>query len=141
MNVTRLAAYALVGDANGRVLLARIAPGYPGAGLWTLPGGGVAFGEDPEAAVVRELAEETGLEGRVLGLAFVHSASGPSREGGKFHAVRIVYRVAIVGGALRYEVDESTDMAAWFSWPEARAQPLTDLCAAALDHAERSRAD
>ena len=65
MNVTRVAAYALVRDAEQRVLLVRIAPGYPAAGQWTLPGGGVNFAEDPAATVVRELAEETGLDGRV----------------------------------------------------------------------------
>lgn len=47
----------LVFDGEGRVLLVR--HGY-GSARWMLPGGGVARGEDPCAAAVRELAEETG---------------------------------------------------------------------------------
>ena len=42
-------------------------------GSWTLPGGGLDFGEDPEAGALRELGEETGLEGEVRGLLGVHS--------------------------------------------------------------------
>jgi ADP-ribose pyrophosphatase YjhB (NUDIX family) len=40
--------------------------------VWTLPGGGVEFGESPEVAVIRELAEETGLRG-VVRRELVHS--------------------------------------------------------------------
>lgn len=138
MNTTRVAAYALVNDADRRILLVRIAAGYPAAGVWTLPGGGLRFGEDPQQAVVRELAEETGLQGRVLGLAFVNSVT---RDGGDFHSIRIVYDVEIGGGALRDEVDESTDTAAWFDREEARHLPLSDLSTAALDYKERAHAD
>src|SRR5690606_13750771 len=64
---TRVAAYGACLDAGGRILLARLAPGYPGGGRWTLPGGGVEWGESPEDAVRREVAEETGLGGGTLG--------------------------------------------------------------------------
>jgi ADP-ribose pyrophosphatase YjhB (NUDIX family) len=140
VNPTRLAAYALTHDDDGRILLVRIAAGYPGAGQWTLPGGGVQFGEDPQATVIRELTEETGLEGQVGGLAFVNSATGPSQDGGAWHAVRIVYRVEIVGGELRDEIEESTDTAAWFKPADARRLDLVDLSRAALDHAEQPSA-
>ena len=48
-------------------------------------------------------------------------------EGGRVHAVRIVYRVRITGGELRDEVDGSTDTCAWFSSDEAARLHLGDL--------------
>jgi len=52
---------AVIRDGDGRILLARRA-GEPGAGLWDLLGGFMDEGEWPEAALRRELREETGLE-------------------------------------------------------------------------------
>jgi 8-oxo-dGTP diphosphatase len=54
-------ACALV-DTDGRVLIAKRPPGRPMAGLWEFPGGKVEVGETPEAAMIRELAEELGIE-------------------------------------------------------------------------------
>ena len=59
--VVLVAAVALV-DVDGRVLLARRPEGKPMAGLWEFPGGKVDAGETPEAALVRELAEELALD-------------------------------------------------------------------------------
>ena len=56
-----VAAMALV-DADGRVLLARRPEGKTMAGLWEFPGGKVLPGETPEAALIRELKEELGLD-------------------------------------------------------------------------------
>ena len=56
-----MVAAALV-DADGCVLLQRRAPGRAMAGLWEFPGGKVEAGERPEAALVRELHEELGIE-------------------------------------------------------------------------------
>ncbi len=52
---------ALVYDDRHRLLLVQRAH-EPGAGQWSLPGGRVEPGEDDNAAVAREIAEETGLE-------------------------------------------------------------------------------
>lgn len=56
-----VAAVALV-DADGRVLLARRPEGKSMAGLWEFPGGKVDPGETPETALIRELAEELGID-------------------------------------------------------------------------------
>jgi len=55
-----VAALALV-DVDGRVLIARRPPGKAMAGLWEFPGGKLEEGETPEAAVIREAAEELGI--------------------------------------------------------------------------------
>ena len=53
-------AVALI-DPDGRVLIARRPEGKAMAGLWEFPGGKVEPGENPEAALIRELSEELGI--------------------------------------------------------------------------------
>jgi 8-oxo-dGTP diphosphatase len=114
---TRLGAYAVTVDGEGRVLLCRLSADEVEAGAWTLPGGGVEFGEHPDDAVLRELAEESGFQGRiedVIGIfsrVYEHSRAA---AGADLHFVGFLYRVAITGGALRDEVDGSTDTCSWF---------------------------
>ena len=57
MKLVLVVACALI-DADGRVLLAQRPPGRAMAGLWEFPGGKVEVGEQPEQALIRELAEE-----------------------------------------------------------------------------------
>lgn len=61
MKVVLVSAVALI-DADGRVLLAQRPEGKSLAGLWEFPGGKVEPGETPEAALIRELQEELGIE-------------------------------------------------------------------------------
>jgi len=58
--IVLVAAVVLI-DADGRVLLAERPAGKPHAGLWEFPGGKVQPGETPEAALIRELDEELGI--------------------------------------------------------------------------------
>jgi 8-oxo-dGTP diphosphatase len=136
-SVTRVAAYALC-EQDERILLCRIAPGHwSGVGQWTLPGGGLDFGEEPPLGALRELIEETGLVGEIVELAHVLSWTGRWRHprddvDEAYHGIQIVYRTRIVGGSLRHEVDGSTDMAAWLTRDEAVALPLVELAAEAV---------
>jgi 8-oxo-dGTP diphosphatase len=139
---TRVAAYALATDEVGRVLLVRVAPGYIAVGQWTLPGGGLDFGEDPAHAALRELAEEAGLTGRIARLAFIDSIveqARPERGYGEWHGLRVVYRVEITGGELRDEVDESTDAAAWFTRSEIDALATVELVDRGLEYLDKDR--
>jgi 8-oxo-dGTP diphosphatase len=115
----RVSAYAVC-PRDDTVLLARWTG--PRGPEWTLPGGGLDHGEDPADAVIREVHEETGYTARVDGLLTVHSIHMVIRDAPEpvdHHGILIVYRGTVVGGELRFEVDGSTDMAAWV--------PLTDV--------------
>jgi ADP-ribose pyrophosphatase YjhB (NUDIX family) len=140
--VRRFAVYGLVTDPAGRVLLTLIAPGYPGAGRWHLPGGGTDYGEQPVAALLRELAEETDQVGRVVALlAVMHrrnpAALGPEGHPIDWHGVRAIYRV-MVDTPTEARVTEaaggSTAQARWFPPAEALSLPRTDVTSAALRH-------
>lgn len=124
----RVGAYAVVVD-GGQVLLAHWAT----RGQWTMPGGGIDPGEDPQDAVVREVAEETGYDVEVDELLGIDSEVVPALSGGElWHALRVVYRVHVVGGALRDEVDGSTDRAAWFGLDDLDGLPRAPFVGTAL---------
>jgi len=130
----RVAAYAvMLRERAGQVevLLSRLAPRVSRTELWTLPGGGLDHGEDPRAALIREIHEETGLDATVGETAHVYSAHLPrtSRDGQMVdaHAIRIVYDGWVAPDAPApqvMEVDGSTVEAAW--------KPLTDVLTGAV---------
>jgi ADP-ribose pyrophosphatase YjhB (NUDIX family) len=125
-------AYALCTDADHRLLLARVSSSDPaGAGHWTLPGGGLDWGERPEDAVLRELEEETGLTARVLdSVVGIYSGTrrrSATRPRDSVHVVGIVYRLRGLEGELRPEQGGSTDTCDWFTREQAGALPLTPL--------------
>lgn len=74
-----VAAGALI-DRDGRILLARRREGSALAGLWEFPGGKLQEGETPEAALIRELDEELGIETQESCLAPIAFASCKSEE-------------------------------------------------------------
>jgi 8-oxo-dGTP diphosphatase len=105
-----------VGSVRRLLLIRRANP--PSAGTWSVPGGKCWRGEPPEQACVREVAEETGLDVRVL-----HYAGRVERDGPDGVVFDIDdYVCEVVGGTLRAG-DDAID-AGWFS--------LTDLDALVL---------
>ncbi len=74
-NSPPLAADCVVFDAQGRLLLIKRGR-EPFKGRYALPGGFVEIGETVEAAALRELKEETGIDGRILRLIGLYSDPG-----------------------------------------------------------------
>jgi 8-oxo-dGTP diphosphatase len=127
--LTRLAAYGVI-RRQSRLLLCRVAAGNLGEGRWTLPGGGLEFGEAPDAAAIREVEEETGLLGQIAGEPAIHSDSGSWPFSGgpvSYHTIRFVYPMEIVGGSERAEAQGSTDAFGWFTNEELAGLSLGDL--------------
>jgi 8-oxo-dGTP diphosphatase len=120
----RVAAYAVI-LRDDRVLLSRLAPYLAPSERWTLPGGGIDFGEHPRDAVVREVYEETGLRAEVGEHAWIDSALiAGSDGGGDRHAVRIVYDGWVGADAPEPRVVETDG-----STVDARWHPLDDVLA------------
>lgn len=128
-----MASYAIAVE-SGAVLLARIASGYPGQGRWTLPGGGVEWGEHPDDTLIREVHEETGFsvtEFSLIGInsrVFSASASHPG-----LHAVRMIYDVPLHGDPRVTEVDGSVDAAAWLPLADVTAVNTVELVRVGLE--------
>lgn len=135
----RLAAKALIRRGD-RILLARLSAHAVEQGRWTLPGGGVDHGESPETALVREVAEETGLvaqAGALLGVDDQHlTGNAPDGRREDFHAVNLVYAAEVPVDQEPWvrEVDGTTDAAEWIAVADvdSGAVPVTDLVRFAL---------
>lgn len=106
---------------DSRLLVVRRA-NAPGAGLWSIPGGRVEVGETPAAAVVREVAEETGLRveaGRVVGTVERAAPSG---------GVYVIddLECSVVGAASAYAGSDASEVA-WVSAADLAELPCVDL--------------
>ncbi|MFI5801774.1 NUDIX hydrolase [Streptomyces sp. NPDC051561] len=126
----RLAAYAVCIE-EGRVLLAH-AVKPDGGKVWTLPGGRVEHAEDPFDTVVREVAEETGLDAVVESLLGVDSRTIPAAErrvpgSPGLHSVGIFYRARITGGHLRPEPNGETAESVWTPLPDVPRRARSSL--------------
>ena len=92
-----VAAVALV-DADSRVLIAQRAKGKHLEGLWEFPGGKLRDGETPEAALIRELNEELGIDVEDSCLAPISFASHAYED---FHLLMPLYVCRIWNGTPR----------------------------------------
>jgi len=132
--IQRISAYGLL-LKNNELLLCRLSQRVmKSAGQWTLPGGGLDFGESPEDAMVREFSEETGLTVKTGALVAVDTLSDEV-NGTKFHSIRIIYQAHYIEGELRFENEGTTDLCEWFTEADAKKQKLVGLAQTGLKHA------
>lgn len=129
----RLAAYALIVDSTGRVLLTRHPDARRHAGRWLLPGGGVEHGEHPEQAAVREVWEETALRVRIgLLHAVLSDVTTVGRRHRALHNVRLIYRATVIPAEPNSRVGQLSDGARWCTPRECQAFPLAPFTASVL---------
>ncbi|MBB4958145.1 NUDIX domain-containing protein [Micromonospora polyrhachis] len=129
----KIAAYAVCTDSADRVLLVRASSRSGTPGIWSLPGGAVDHGEDPNHTVVRETAAETGLSVTVSGLRDVLADMRALPERGiTLHTDRLLYNVFVRGGTICERVDQPTDLVQWCTLDEAKGLPLRPFTARAL---------
>jgi 8-oxo-dGTP diphosphatase len=127
----RAAAYGVIVE-EGRLLLCRLSAFESSGGAWTLPGGGLEFGEHPEAGAVREVKEETGLDVELGELLEIQSEVHPAANG-PMHSLRFLYRARAIGGTLTCEFDGTTDLVRWHTEEEARRLKVVPLAARAIE--------
>jgi 8-oxo-dGTP diphosphatase len=138
--VQRTAAYAVVTTAAGEVLLVRASARSDLRGRWFLPGGGLRHGEHPRDAVLRELAEETGLQATEAGpRAATADVIDLPHRGVSVHTLRLIYDVQLDQAAdlvLRPERDGTSDLARFVGREELAGLALMPFVAELLGQPE-----
>ncbi|WP_452094349.1 8-oxo-dGTP diphosphatase MutT [Dongia soli] len=117
LRIVTVVAVALV-DADGRVLLAQRPEGKSLAGLWEFPGGKVDPGETPEAALIRELHEELGIDVKQSCLAPLTFASHSYES---FHLLMPLYVCRRWNGQVTSREGQKL---AWIRPPQLRTYPM-----------------
>ena len=117
MKVVLVSAVALI-DRDGRVLLAQRPEGKSMAGLWEFPGGKIEPGETPEAALIRELQEELGIDTWASCLAPLTFASHSYDD---FHLLMPLFACRKWDGIVQPKEGQSL---AWVAPRDLRAYPM-----------------
>lgn len=126
--VVRIGIYGLALEAD-HILLTKLWDRGSAGGHWTLPGGGMEFGETPIETLMREFHEETGLYPEVGALLDVRSIlPRPYTQ-----SIQVVYSVLATGVPRVIETDGSTVETAWISLANLDQLPVVDLVHHALD--------
>jgi 8-oxo-dGTP diphosphatase len=138
---THVGVYASI-TAEEHILLIHKARG-PYSGSWDLPGGGIAFGEEPIETLRREVAEETGLhiETVLLHTVLSHRVRYTTPTGEEdLHHLAILYSLVLPKKqAVRTEPDgEDSLEARWFPLPALSHLSLSPLVLALREHLAHS---
>ena len=121
MDWQRAAAYVVTVDSHQQILLTQFSKvGHPKSGAWTLPGGGMEWGEQAHETALRELGEETGLSadiGPLLGAQSEWFDEKMSERRQRGLALRLIFQAWNCVGDLKTDFtdDDTTVGAAWFS--------------------------
>ena len=138
LRIQAVVALGAVRDAEGRVLAARrIDPSIPDAvGKWEFVGGKVEFGEDPAEAVVREVAEESGLAVAVLRLLpQVFTNVWAAGDGSQTHVLLLTYECRLLGGQLTtHTVQDEIDELRFVTMDELKTMPTLPNVQQALQY-------
>ena len=133
----RLAAYAVVADDAGRLLLSWFRdPSDRRRDCWTLPGGGVEFDESLEEALVREVREETGYVVEVGPVLTTRTTLWPQgSHPSPAKSLHVIFAARVIGGRLgTAETAGSTERADWIdltTLPDDK--PVASLVGVGLD--------
>jgi 8-oxo-dGTP diphosphatase len=138
---TRVGAYGVVVQRNA--LLLSLWEG-PEDNIWTLPGGRVELGEQPDEACVREIHEETGYHaelGELLGVTSrtIEAERRLSHPGVPLLTVQVLFRAEVIAGELRPEADGSSIDAAWIPLAELHRHRVSPTVLRALELARVGR--
>ena len=143
VRVQRLAAYAVVTSPRG-VLLVQFSAATNAPGRWGPPGGGVDPGEEPQAALAREVVEETGQRVRITrprGVVDRHWVGrAPDGRLEDFHAVGVVWDAVCDEPSAPHvhDVGGTTSHAAWVPSAQVAGLPLLDTWRDVLEQAAGS---
>lgn len=111
----------------------------PYAGRWSLPGGAVELGEEVHEALVREVAEETGLRVEPVALVGVYDRIVREGERIRYHYVLVDYLCRYVSGEPRAGTD--AEEARWVALTDLDAYDLTSVTRQAIEGAVALRGD
>lgn len=127
---TRVSTYG-VAIQNGHILMTQLAEYCTRGGSWTLPGGGMDHGEQPQEALFREVYEETGLE--VLTCSLFDAKSYSESRNGPYLAVQLLYRITVQGEPCVMEKGGSTADVAWIPIRKIATLPMVPFVSEVIE--------
>ncbi len=127
MQQVRVGVFGVLRNDSGQILLVH----QPRQDRWSLPGGGVRFGESPGAALAREVAEETALQVRRHTLIGTHDNVYDPGDGIQRHGIRLLYAIE-ADGEITDPENQEVDGTAWFA-PDELPVNSTDWVVAAVN--------
>jgi ADP-ribose pyrophosphatase YjhB (NUDIX family) len=128
----------LLRDAAGHVLLVRT---HKWSDLWGIPGGKVEYGETLEAAFLREVREETGLEARGARMVLVQEAIEHPEFYLPKHFVLINYVADVAGIKPAVTLNDEAQEWRWATPEEAAGMPLNGPTRVLLEKVAAAESD